>query len=106
MPSGVMLPRRVTQTPSKGGTMDFSERLDALQQRVAATKSAVQAAAAESREQIGERIDQAQADVDRTMKEAQQRAERATDTARSKWAQMKSDAAAKRGHQGQGRQTD
>jgi hypothetical protein len=75
--------------------MDFSERLDALQQRVAAAKAAVQAAATESREQIGKRIDQAQVDLDRGVKNAQQHAEQAADSARTKWAQMRADAAAK-----------
>ena len=40
--------------------MDFSKRLDALQQRVAAARAAVQDALLESREQFGRRIDQAQ----------------------------------------------
>jgi multidrug resistance efflux pump len=75
--------------------MDFSERLDALQQRVAAAKTAVQGAATESREQIGKRIDQAQVDLDRTVQNAKQEAERETDSARTKWAQMKADVAAK-----------
>jgi hypothetical protein len=39
--------------------MDFSRRVDELQQRVAATKAAVQAAATESREQLRQRIGQA-----------------------------------------------
>jgi hypothetical protein len=75
--------------------MDYSERLDALQQRVAAAKTAVQAAAAESREQLGKRIGQAQADLDRAAKDAQQQAEQAADSARTKWAQIRADAAAK-----------
>jgi hypothetical protein len=75
--------------------MDFSERLDTLQQRVAAAKTAVQAAATESREQIGKRIDQAQVDLDLGVKNAQQQAEQAADSARTKWAQMRADAAAK-----------
>ena len=75
--------------------MDFSERLDALQQRVAAAKTAVQDAATESREQIGKRIDQAQVDLDRIVQVAQQEAEQETDSARTKWAQMRADVAAK-----------
>jgi hypothetical protein len=35
--------------------MDYSRRVDELQQRVAATKAAVQAAATESREQLRQR---------------------------------------------------
>ena len=75
--------------------MEFSERLDALQQRAATAKADVQAAATESREQIGKRIDQAQGDLDRAVKNTQQEAEQAADRARSKWAQMRADAAAK-----------
>jgi len=37
--------------------MDFSAQFDALQQRAAAAKSAVQAAATESRDQLRQRID-------------------------------------------------
>ncbi len=76
---------------TQGGSMDFSARVDELQQRVAATKTAVQAAATESRDQLRQRIDQAQQDA----KDAQQRAERRPpDRARGKFAQMKADAAA------------
>jgi chromosome segregation ATPase len=75
--------------------MDFSERLDALEQRVAAAKAAAQTASTESREQIGKRIDQAQVELDRTVKDAQQQADQAADTARTAWAQMRADAAAK-----------
>ena len=38
-----------------GGSMDYSRRVDELQQRVAATKAALQAAATESREQLRQR---------------------------------------------------
>src|SRR5689334_3341206 len=75
--------------------MEFSERLDALQQRVAAAKGDVQAAATESREQIGKRIDQAQGDLDRAVKNAQQQAGQAVDRTRTQWAQIRADAAAK-----------
>lgn len=37
--------------------MDYRERLDALKQRVAAAKAAVQDAARESREELKKRID-------------------------------------------------
>jgi hypothetical protein len=75
--------------------MDYSPQLDGLQKRVAETKSAVQAAATESREQLRQRIDQAQFDIHLAVKDTQQRAGEAADSARSKWAQMKADAAAK-----------
>jgi hypothetical protein len=76
--------------------MDFSARLDGLQRRVAAARSAVLAAATESREQRRRRIDQTQDDLDQAAKNAQRHAEQATAGASSKWAQMKADAAAKR----------
>jgi hypothetical protein len=75
--------------------MEFSERLDALQKRVAAAKADVQAAATESREQLGKRIDQAQGDLDRATQKAKQQADQAADRAGTKWAQMRADAAAK-----------
>src|SRR6266700_1918829 len=78
----------------KGGSMDFSAKLDQLQQRVAAAKSAVQAAASESRERLRQRIDQAQADLDQAGKDTQQQADQTADRAQSRWAQMKADAAA------------
>ena len=76
--------------------MDFSRRVDELQQRVAATKATVQAAATESREQLRQRIDQAQQDAKDAQQRAQQRADQTADRARGKWAQMKADAAARR----------
>jgi hypothetical protein len=75
--------------------MDFSARVDELQQRVTATKSAVQAAATESRDQLRQRIDQAQQDAKDAQQRAQQRTDQTADRARGKWAQMKADAAAK-----------
>ena len=67
--------------------MDFSARVDELQQRVAATKAAVQAAATESRDQLRQRIDQAlhhHAHVllaQQDAKDAQARAEQTADRA-------------------------
>jgi hypothetical protein len=75
--------------------MDFSGRLEELQQRVAATKAAVTAAATESREQLKQRVDQAQQDAKDAQQRAQQRSEQGTDRARSKFAQIKADATAK-----------
>lgn len=69
--------------------MDFSSQLDGLQQQVADARTGVQAAAAESRDQIKKRIDQAQ--VDRAEKDAQRSAEAPAST-RSKWEQMRADA--------------
>jgi hypothetical protein len=73
--------------------MDFSAKLDDLQQRAAHAKAAAQAAGSESREQLRQRIDQAKVDV--AAKDARQQAGEAAASARSTWAQMKADAAAK-----------
>jgi hypothetical protein len=74
---------------------DFYMRLDDLQQRVATARSATQAAAAESDEQLRQRIVRAQADLDQSVKNARQEGSQAADSARAKWAQLKADAAAK-----------
>jgi hypothetical protein len=76
--------------------MDFSGKFDELQQRVAEAKAAAQAAAAESRDQLKQRIHQAQDDLDRDVEGTKQEASQATADARSKWARMKVDAAAHR----------
>jgi hypothetical protein len=75
--------------------MDFSTQLENLQKRTSETVSAAEAAAAEDREQLRQRIDQAQAHVNLAMKDAQQAAGQAADRAQGKWAQMRADAAAK-----------
>jgi hypothetical protein len=72
--------------------MDFSSQLDALEQQVAVARSGVQAAANESRDQLRQRIDQAQADQNQAAKNAKDSAEASTT---SKWKQMRADAAAK-----------
>jgi hypothetical protein len=64
--------------------MDFSTKLDALEQHVTKTKSDAEAAAKESRDKVKDRIDHAQADVEKEAKEAQA-------SAQTKWAQMKAD---------------
>ena len=55
---------------------NFDERLDDLQQRVAAAKSAVRAAAAESEAQLTERIHRAQAELDQSVQNARQEVSR------------------------------
>ena len=74
---------------------NFSTRLDDLQQRVATVTSAVQTAASESDAQLKERIDLAQADLDRSVENARQEASQAADSARARWAQLRADAAVK-----------
>ncbi|MEV4538949.1 hypothetical protein AB0J82_34770 [Asanoa sp. NPDC049518] len=76
--------------------MEFTGQLDALQSRVATAKTDVQAAAVESREQLKKRVDQVGLDLDQAVKKAQQQADQASPGARSKWEQMRADAAAKR----------
>jgi hypothetical protein len=75
--------------------MDFSVKLDDLQQRAAHAKAAAQAAVSESREQVRQRIAQAKVDVDLAAKDASQQVGEAAASVRGKWAQMKADAAAK-----------
>ena len=75
--------------------MDFSTKLDDLQQRATDAKAAAQAAVSESREQLRQRIDQAKVDVDLAAKDARQQVGEAAASARSTWAQVKADAAAK-----------
>ena len=75
--------------------MDFSAQLDSLQTNVAEAKAEVQAAATESREQLRQRIDQTQVDINLAVKDAEQQVSAAADSARRKWALMKADAASK-----------
>jgi hypothetical protein len=75
--------------------MDFSATLDDLQQRAARAKAAAQAAVSESREQLRQRIDQARVDVNLGAKDARQQVDEAAASTRSKWAQLKADAAVK-----------
>jgi len=72
--------------------MDFSSQLDGLQHQVADARTGVQVAATESRDQLRQRIDQAQADQNRVATDAQRSA---AAPASSKWKQMRADAAAK-----------
>ena len=71
------------------------QSLTRLQQRAAEAKAAAQAAASESHEQLRQRIDQARVDVDLAAMDARQQEGEAAASTRSKWAQMKADAAAK-----------
>lgn len=69
--------------------VDYFAELDTLQRQVEQIKSAVQAAAIESREELRERIAQAPTDVDRPAPEPQSAQGR---EAQSKWAKMRADA--------------
>ena len=79
--------------------MDFYAELDALQRQVAQTKSSVQAASSESREQLRQRIDQAQRETDSAAQKKQsgqktQQSAQGRD-ASNKWAKMRADASEK-----------
>jgi len=73
--------------------MDFSTELDALQKHAADAKAAAQAAATETRDQLKQRIGQAQGDLSAAAKDAKKQAAEAGAAASSKWQQMKADAA-------------
>jgi hypothetical protein len=75
--------------------MDFSAELDGLQRQVAQTKSTVQAATTESREQLRQRIDQAQVETNRAARGTKQ-SPQGRDT-QNKWAKMRADASDKMG---------
>jgi 2',3'-cyclic-nucleotide 2'-phosphodiesterase (5'-nucleotidase family) len=75
--------------------MDFSEQLQDLENRVAATQASVKTAATENHDQLKKRIGEAQVDMDRALKETKQEAAQAGDRAQSGWAQIKADASAK-----------
>jgi hypothetical protein len=75
--------------------MDFSTKLDDLQQRAADAKATAEAAVSESREQLRQRIDQARVDMDLAAKDTRQQVGEVAASARSTWAQLKADAAAK-----------
>jgi hypothetical protein len=75
--------------------MDFSAKLDDLQQRAADAQVAAQAAVSESREQLRQRIDQVKVDMDLAATDARWQVGEAAASARSTWAEMKADAAAK-----------
>lgn len=75
--------------------MDYSAKLDALQQSAEKARSDARAAATETQDQLKQRIDQAEVDVNLGVKVAKQRVGEAADRAQSKWAQMKVDVSAK-----------
>ncbi len=76
--------------------MDFSAKLENLQAKVNETVETARAAADENREQLKQRVHQAQDDANQAMEDAKQQAEETADRAKSKWAQMKADATAQR----------
>jgi hypothetical protein len=75
--------------------MDFSAKLDDLQQRAGQAKAAAQAAVLESHEQLRQHIDQAKVDLDLAAMDTRQQVDEAAASARGTWAQLKADAAVK-----------
>jgi hypothetical protein len=73
--------------------MNFLAQFDDLQKRVAEARTAAQAAATESRDQLKQRIDRAQDELDGAVEDTKLQAGMAADETRSKWAQLKADAA-------------
>jgi hypothetical protein len=74
--------------------MNFSDKIDTLQKHAADTKTAAESAVTESRDKLQQRIDQAQVDAHLAIMNAKQDTQEAAAATRSKWAQMKADAAA------------
>jgi hypothetical protein len=76
--------------------MDFSAKLGNLQAKVNETVETARVAAAEDREELKQRVYQAQDDANQVMEDAKQQAEETAHRAKSKWAQMIADAAGRR----------
>jgi hypothetical protein len=75
-------------------TVNFSTKVDTLQQHVTDTKVAAESAVSESRDKLQQRINQAQVDVHLAMMDAKEDSEHAAAATRGKWAQLKADVAA------------
>jgi len=73
--------------------MDFSTQLDVLEKHAADAKAAAQAAATETRDQLKQRIGQAQGDLSAAAKDAKKQASEVEAAESSKWRRMKADAA-------------
>jgi len=71
--------------------MDFSARLDTLEQHVADAKSAAESAVSESRDKLQQRIDDAQVNALLAVMDVKQDVDDSAAAARSKWAQLKAD---------------
>src|SRR5262245_52953631 len=75
--------------------MDFSSKFEELEKRAADGLAAVKGAATETRDQLKQRIEQAQVDLDLASKDVQDKATEVSERAESKWALMKRDASEK-----------
>ena len=76
--------------------MDFSKQLDTLEQKASDARDSAHAAVTETRDQLQQRIDKAQVDMQLGMMDAKQHADEASAKAHSKWSQLRIDAAARR----------
>lgn len=75
--------------------MDFNKQLDDLEDRVEELKASVAAAARENHEQLKQRIDQTNAQMNKEAIAAQADVDQASARAKSQWVQVKADAASK-----------
>ena len=73
--------RSARKSEQEESVVDYTERLNDLENRVEQLQRAVSAAATDSRDQLKQRVEQAKADTDRALKGAQQDAAAATDRA-------------------------
>jgi uncharacterized protein YhaN len=91
-----MLVTNPTSGPNtQGGRVDFSAKFDELQTLLVEAKAAAEAAATESRDRLKQQIDAAQQGLDRAAAEVEQEvSETDAAKAKSKWAQLRADAAA------------
>jgi hypothetical protein len=79
--------------PQEGG-VDFSAKFDELQALLVEAKAAAEAAVTESRDRLKQQIDAAQQSLDQAAAEAQQEVSETEAKPKSKWVQLKADAAA------------
>jgi exonuclease VII large subunit len=75
--------------------MNYTEKLEELEQRVDGAVKEVRQAATENHEQLEARIDKHQQNLESAVGKGQQRMDHAADQVDSKWTQVKTDASAK-----------
>src|SRR5262245_51242588 len=75
----------------RGGSMSFNEQFENVQKKATEATTAVKDAASESRDQLRQRIDEAQVQLDLASKDVRDKAQEAGDQTRSQWAQLKAD---------------
>ena len=75
--------------------MDFSKQLDSLEQHATDAKNTALAAVSESRDELQQRIDQAEVQVHLGLQTADQHADELARKTQGRWAQTKADVAAR-----------